>query len=155
MVEFTPEQQAVVDELVGKARTKAREKATAEQEAITAKAKKDAETAALVENQKWQELAETSQERIKALEPLEQKVKAYEEMVVEMLKGEVKKYGDSAAKALNDLPGTTSAIEKLEWLKKNQELFQVSGDGVGTPGRPKTKQTNKADVEICKYPLKL
>lgn len=67
-VEFTPEQQAEIDHLIGATRTKERAKAQAEFEAKQLKAKEDADKAALVEQGKYKELAESAEkEKIDAL----------------------------------------------------------------------------------------
>jgi hypothetical protein len=131
-VTFTEEQQAFVDKLVGDARVKAREKAVAEQEAQVTRDKAAAETAALIEQQKWQQLAEQSQARVAELEPLAEKAKRYEELVANQLEATLKELPEAAQKAVNELPEGMDATTKLEWLTKNKGLFQPKGDGVGT-----------------------
>jgi len=139
-MEFTSEQQTIVNKLVGDARTKAREKADAEYAAEAAKKKEAADAAAMVAKQEWEKLAQKHEARVKELEPLAEQVKAYEALVGEMLTSRVKALGDSAKKALAGLPAGMTSIERLAWLNSNEELFQAAGsDGVGTPGRSKTK----------------
>jgi len=139
-ITFTKEQQAHIDKIIGDARVKAREKAKADHDAQTSKDKDAAEQAALVAKQQWQKLAEKHEARVKELEPLEAKAKAYEELIEGMLKDTIEKMGEGAKKAVEALPASMSAVEKLDWLNKNEELFQVKGDGVGTP-KPAAKQT--------------
>jgi len=67
-VQFTPEQQAHINELVGNTRKQARDKAKADYEANKAKADKDAETARLAKNEEFEKLAEQRQGKILDLE---------------------------------------------------------------------------------------
>ena len=154
-VEFSEEQQKLVDELVGTARTKAREKAQADHDIKTSNDKVAAEQAAMVADKKWQELYETSEAKLGTLKTLEKKVEAYEGMVAVMLKERVKSLGEGAIKAVGALPESMSAIEKLEWVEKNKELFQGKGDGVGTPGRTTKKAPDKTTKQepISRYSL--
>lgn len=128
---FTEEQQELVDKLVGDARTKERGK----YEALTAKAKEDAAQAALVDSEEWQKLAGQHESRVKALEPLEAKVVAYDKVFTNMLTEQVKSMGDAAKTAVGALPESMGDLEKLEWLRTNAALFQESGGPVGTPRR--------------------
>jgi len=148
-VTFSEEQQAFVDDLVGKARVKAREKAEAEFTVQTAKDKDAAEQAALVAEKKWQELAQKHEARVKELEPFEASAKAYNELVENMLKDKIKTLSEAGKKAITALPDSMTASEKLAWLSANEELFQATGDGVGTPARATAKKPDKkkaADV---------
>lgn len=155
-MEFTDEQQTEVNRLVGEARVKAREKATTEAEAKTAKEQEEAKQAAMAAQAQWQELAETRDARIKELEAYEPRVKAYEEKLDGMLKDTIESLGDAAKNAVEGLPESMTAIEKLNWLNKNEGLFKADGDGVGTPGRPKTKKKGKIKAsEISRFPIKL
>lgn len=132
---FTDEQQQKVNELVGEARTKERGKAQADFDALTAKAKEDAEQASMVEKEEWQKLATQHENRVKVLEPLEAKVAAYDKMFTDMLTKRVKSLGDAAKKAVNTLPESMSDLEKLEWLQKNEATYQEKRGPVGTPNR--------------------
>lgn len=140
-------EQALVDKLVGEARVKAREKAEAEFAAKATKEKEAAVEAALVAEKKWQELAGKHEARVKELEPYEAKAKAFDEWAEGTLKDKVKTLGEAAQKAVKALPESMSAIDKLNWLNQNEELFQEAGDGVGTPKRPKLKPGGKLSAE--------
>lgn len=156
-VMFDEAQQALVDKLVGEARVKSKAIATAQAEAAQTKAKEDSEKAALIANQKWQELAAKHEARVKELEPFEAQAKAYSELVTGMLKDKTKALGDAAKKAVEALPEGMTSLEKLNWLTKNEGLFQASGDGVGTP-QSKTKTTPQRKEEptrISRFPIKL
>ncbi len=141
-VKFDEAQQALVDKLVGEARVKARDKAQAEFADKTTKEQEDAEQAALVASKEWQKLAEKHGARVKELEPFETKAQEFDKLVAGMLKDKVKALGDAAQKAVKALPEAMTAADKLNWLSQNEELFQA-GDGVGTPGRPRTKSGGK------------
>lgn len=155
-VKFDEQQQALVDKLVGEARVKARDKAQAELTAQAAKEQDAAIQAALIAEKKWQELAQKHEARVKELEPYEAKAKSFDELVDSMLKDKVKTLGEAAQKAVKALPESMAAIDKLNWLNQNEELFQVAGDGVGTPRRPQPKSVKgKPAGPISRYPIKL
>lgn len=140
-VVFTDDQQKYVDKLIGDARVKAREKAESDGKAQAAKDKAAADQTALAAQQQWETLAKQHEGRVRELEPLVKQVEGYEELIKGLLKDAVEVLGDAAKTAVNGLPGMT-AIEKLDWLHKNEGLFQVASGGVGTPGRPPKAQTN-------------
>ena len=134
-IQFSPEQQALVDKLVGDARIKAREKAQTDAMAQAAKDKDAAEQASLAAKQQWQALAEQHKARVDELEPLVKQIEGYEELVTGLLEDTIEELGDAAKTAIDGLPTGMTAIDKLNWLHKNEGLFQPTGGGVGTPGR--------------------
>lgn len=156
-VTFTTEQQALVDKLVGEARTKAREKATADttaaQQVATDKAAQEQAAAA----KEWEKLAGMHAARVKELEPFEAQAKAYLGLVEGMLKDEVKKLSDVGKKAVAALPDSMTALDKLNWLNLSEALFEVEpGDGVGTPRRPKSKGKKQIEPgKIARQPIRL
>lgn len=154
-VTFDEAQQKLVDKLVGEARVKASAIAVAQAEAAQAKLKEDSEKAALVANQKWQELAAKHEARVKELEPLEAQAKAYGELIAGMLKDRIKALGDAAKKAVGALPEGMASLEKLNWLTKNEALFQATGDGVGTPGSKKSPKNKKSAADVGHRRLRL
>jgi len=135
-VEFTAQQQAVIDKLIGDARVKAREKAGEEAAASLQKTAADAELASMAAEKKWQELAAKHEARVKELEPLEVQAKAYTELISGMLKDKIKSLGEAAKTAVAALPSGLSDADKLAWVSKNEGLFTTSS-GVGTPKRAK------------------
>lgn len=155
-IAFTDEQQEYVDKLVGDARVKARTKAETEQAAKVTKEQDTASKTALAAEKKWKELAAVHEARVKALEPLEAQAKAYETLLDGMLKDRVKALGDAAKQAIAALPTAMTSVEKLEWLNKNEALFQTTGDGVGTPQRPaQTGEAGTPSGPISRYPIRL
>ena len=134
-VTFSEEQQEKVNELVGEARIKERNKAQSDFDAQTSKAQEEAARAALVDGEQWQKLATEHESRVKALEPLEAKVAAYDKVFTDMLTKRVKSMGDAAKKAIDALPKSMGDLEKLEWLQTNEALFQEKGGPIGTPNR--------------------
>jgi len=134
-VEFSAEQQALVDKLVGEARTKARDKANSDAAVATTQAAETTELASLAAEQKWQALAEKHEARVHELEAVEGQAQAYTDLISEMLKDKVKSLGETAKAAVDALPGSLSDTDKLAWVSKNEALFSPAGDGVGTPGR--------------------
>lgn len=136
-VEFTPEQQEYVNKLVGEARVKAREQAQAQAAADGQAAKEKAEREALEASAEWEKLAKKAQARVTELEPASEKLDAYVKVVDSILAKRIEALGDRAKVAVDALPGNLSALEKLDWLNKNAELFQHNGgSGPGTPMRP-------------------
>lgn len=142
-VTFDEAQQALFDKTAGEIRKKVREQVTAEYKAQAEKDKAEAERNTLAAGEKWQELAEQHAARVGELEPLEAQVKAYQEVVEEMLKNRVKEFGDAAKVAVKALPKSLTNLEKLNWLNKNQELFDAGPSMVGTPAKRKRVATNK------------
>lgn len=134
---FTEEQQVLVDKLVGDARTKARDK---EKTRAADQAAKDKKTAAAVSQTARQELETLNAGKTKALE----------EMAQGMLEDAVKQMGETAKTAVEGLPGSMVAIEKLKWLRANEKLFQAPGDGVGTPRGPKADSTTGVQPQNTK-----
>jgi hypothetical protein len=138
-ITFTPEQQAQVDKLVGDARVKAREKATAEASDQRTKDKETADQADLAASKEWEKLAKTHEAKVKELEPMAETLKSYATFVESALDTTVKKMGKAAKTAVAGLPDGMTAMDKLAWLNTNETLFQQqTGDGVGTPKSSKT-----------------
>lgn len=137
---LTPAQQQTVDYQIGLARIKAREVA----EAKFAQAANDAEQAKLEADQNWQKLADMQSARVKELEPLEAQVKAYTALIDGLLKDKIKDLGDAAKKAVEALPEALSAVDRLNWLNANEELFAEgsASHSVGTPTKRVKKQTD-------------
>lgn len=156
-VTFTAEQQVLVDKLVGEARVKARDQASQAAQGAADAAKKKAEQEALKAKAEWQKLAETHESRVKELEPLVQQVEAYQAIIENLLDDRVKALGDGAASAVKALPESMTALDKLNWLSKNVELFQPAGDGGGTPRRPKQKTATEpgSGTLSSRFPIRL
>ena len=156
MAEFTAEQQAELDRLIGEARVKAREVVRKEFDAAQAKEREDTEQANLAAQNKWQQLAEGLKARVATLEPLEEQVKQYQESFDGMLRARVKALGDKAKKALDTLPASMTAAGKLTWLDANEDLF-LQGNSVGTPDRTSSdREVSKSPQgPVSRFPIKL
>lgn len=146
-VKFDDTQQEFINKLVGDARIKSRAKAEAEFKAQQSKATEEAERANLAAKDEWQKLSATHEARVKELEPLVDQVKAYGELVAGMLKDRVKELGDNAKKAVDALPESMSAIERLAWLNKNDELFQEDSETNRALGTPRGKKKTVSDKD--------
>ncbi len=149
-IEFTKEQQEFVDKQIGVARMQASAVAKSEFDAAQAKAKENAEKAALAADQKWQELAGKHEARVTELEPLQAQVETYKKLVGKMLRDRVKELGDAAKQAVDGLPDGMTALDKLAWLTKNEGLFKSTGDGVGTPQGKKQSTPQSKEIEFSK-----
>ena len=138
-VSFTPEQQAKIDKIVGERLERERKKIEAEQAEAKQKADDEAEQARLAEERKFQELADKHKAKVGELEPQvasqAETISSYETAVSEILEAEIKAIGDAAKTAVDNLPGDPGPLEKLQWLKANQELFKTDK----TPAPPPRK----------------
>lgn len=146
---FTDEQQAFIDKLVGKTRIGAREKAQTDAADAAKKAADVASQAQLAADKKWQQLSERHEARVKELEPFEAQAKAYTDLIDKMLKAKVKELGDAAKKAVQALPEALSPADKLSWLAANEGLFKEEARPVGSPKlrtKPSKAGTEAADV---------
>lgn len=140
-LQFSPEQQAYLDSLIGKARSEGRKSAQKELEEKQKQAQAEAEAQRLKDQQEWQKLAETHEARAKGLEPqitaLSERVTAYETLVTEILDSRIKALGDAAKTAVAALPGEPDALAKLKWLTANEGLFKSNPLGPGNKTEPK------------------
>jgi hypothetical protein len=155
-VQFTQEQQAFVDKLVGDARVSARDKATADADAQRIKDEEKANRANLAAKEEWEKLAQTHEARVKELEPIAEQVQVYLDFIDGVLQDNIKKLGKNAKSAVAGLPEGMTPMEKLTWLNANETLFEVSGgDGVGTPARSKDrlKRGKLERHEMTRIPL--
>lgn len=132
--------QAEVNELIGKVRKEARDRARKEFETELEASKKLADQEKLKENQEYKELSEQLKEQVGNLEPLQAQVDRYLEIMQGVLKYEMEGLSDEAKQAIDGLPGDVTS--KLEWLQANKQLFVVEqGDGVGSPSHKGKKKT--------------
>ena len=156
-VEFTAEQQAHIDKIIGERLVRAQAKWAADATAADAKAESDAEQKRLEEQAEWQKLADQRQARIIELEPLEATTKADAELFEGMLESKLKTLGDKAKTAIESLTGSPGAREKLQWLTANEALFATKpppdvdahARGDGTTGEEVTdEQVNEFAVRM-------
>ena len=122
-VTFTPEQQAAIDEIMGKVRKEARERTKSDLAKARTKAEAEAEAARLVEQEEYKTLAEQHAARIGELEPLEAQIADYTATVDVLLAARIEALGESAKTAVEGLPGELDALSKLKWLNANEALF--------------------------------
>jgi small-conductance mechanosensitive channel len=144
-VEFTPEQQAVIDRAIADRLKRAEEQWTAKQQAAQAQAKEEAEKEQLEKNSEYKTLYE--KEKKTATDLYTQTIAAsqklavltqYEETITEMLTVQVEALGPAAKTAIDNLPGDPDALAKLRWLNANKGLFTKATDTkqpTGTPPR--------------------
>lgn len=145
-VEFTAEQQAVIDALIGTARKEGR--TAAEQAAADAKAKADAD-AALAEQVKQGKFEEAETEYKRQLgeltterDGLKEKVTAYETLIAAQV--------DAAkaalpAEALTGYPEDADPLVRMTWLTERETLIKALGvkaNGETPPRLPKTPAPN-------------
>lgn len=135
-VEFSTEQQEVLDRLIGDARKAGREAA-----------EKSAHEASLVHSNEWKALADTRAARIAELEPLEASLTKHQEVLKEILKARLESLGDAAKTAVKALPKSLGTLEKLAWLSANEGLFGEGGGPVGTPRRGRSARVGRAHAD--------
>jgi len=150
-VEFTAEQQAHLDKLIGDARKQGREKAETDAKAEAEKAKTEAEQASLKEQAEWQKLAEQHEAKVAELEPqvaeLAAQTEAYSAVIAELLEADVEELGDEAKTAIEALPGEQDALAQLQWLKANRGLFKSEEALRGSPPGARKKSKDPANVK--------
>ena len=134
--------QSELNDLVGSARVKAREKAEEEFNQRLADKEKDATETALKKQDKWQELAEQYEQKVLELEPMEARVESFNEVITTMVDDLLKVFGDSAVKAVEMLD---DPLARLNWLNANKDLFEsAEGASLGSPRAPKAKSGKKS-----------
>jgi molecular chaperone GrpE (heat shock protein) len=146
--QFTPEQQEFVNQLVGEARVAGRESA-----------RREAEHSALEEQQEYQQLYQAAQARVAELEPQLERLDRYQQAVETLLEQRMEQLHEAARKAISALPESMGALERLEWVQANHELFTPAANAsAGTPvrkrqnGRP--AQTQDVDAATRKISRK-
>jgi len=156
-VTFSTEQQKHINELLGKTREEARDRAKAEIAREQEKAAKDAEAARLVEEQQYKALAGQYQARIGELEPLEGRMQAYVEAVDTLLAAKLTELGQPAQTAVDNLPGDPDALGKLHWLNANDALFmKTSPPDIGADRRGRGgKDTQVTDDEVKEFAVSM
>lgn len=143
--EFTPEQQKLVNKIMGKIRIEAREKGKADAKAEQEAADQEAERESMAAAAEWEKLSKMHSDRVTELEPFEAEAKAYRELIKGMLADRIKALGDKAKVIVKAMPESLSDLEKLNWLNKvvGEGAFELETDTprVGTPVRGKKKQS--------------
>jgi hypothetical protein len=130
-MEFTDEQQEYIDKLVGQARQEGRKSGSE-------KAKQELRKE-LEQSEEFKRLARERAERIEELEPLAEKVERYQGVISGLLESRLGELGDKAKNAVEALPDVMTALDKLNWLTENADLF--GGEKAhGTPKKQSRKQ---------------
>ena len=146
--------QEELNKLVGEARVKARELAKSEMEAVYKKEKEVETSKSLKEAAEWETLAKSLEVRVGELEPLTAQVEGFNKLVEKMLAERIKSLGEGAKTAVGALPETMTPMQKLDWLTANAELFQMQGDGVGTPPNLPVNRVREKGSRISNFPIK-
>jgi hypothetical protein len=113
-----------------------------EQEQAAAKA----EEQRLVEQAKWQELAEKRGKELEALKPVQDKVQKYEEAFLATLNKRLEALPDTYKSVVPDFG---DPVRTMEWLDANQHLFtshQAPNIDAGAGNIPTAKGTPKLDA---------
>lgn len=147
-VEFTPEQQKELDRILAERLKREKEKA----ERAEAKAKADAEEAALKDKQAFEELANKRQTRIAELEAQtseldtsRQKLADYEKTFKDILKAEKDGLDASIVALLDKL----DPLEQLKWLSENKGKGKPAPKSPVPPTPPPSDGRPAADAEIA------
>lgn len=155
---LSDDQQELLETAREEAKAEAKTEFEAEATRVATAAAEEAETARLKAEKAWQALAEKHEARIAELEPLEDRVVAFEELVTTMLGTRVEILGEAAKTAIEALPEGLTDLQKLNWLNQNEGLFGEKP--VGTPGpgaRVTTERTvdPKVKVRAGRYPKRM
>ena len=114
-IEFTPEQQAKVDEII-KARL---EREQAKREKAEATAREEAKAKSLEEQQEYKQLAEQRAARVEELEPYQAKAERYEAALNAQLDTEIK----LVPPHVKDLLDRLDVAEQLEYIAQHKEQW--------------------------------
>ena len=91
-----------------------------------------------------------AQAKAESLEPLQEQLEKYGEVVQGLLETRTKEL--DAKKAVDALPESMSSAEKLNWLNENESLFHNAGHG--TPRRPDDKKPTE-EGKVSSLPIRL
>lgn len=148
-VEFTPDQQKEVDRIIADRLKREKEKT----ERAEAKAKADAEEAALKDKQAFEELANKRQARITELEgsvgeleSTRQKLGDYEKTFKDILKAEKDGLDASIVALLDKL----DPLEQLKWLSENKGKTKPAPKSPVPPTPTPSDGKQVADAELAK-----
>lgn len=139
---LTNEQRKLIDDhvnsFIGQRLDRAKKEWQAEQDTQREKENDAATQERLKEQEKWRELAEGHEAKVKDLEPELEAINAtlaqYQETLASILKTRLDALGEKATTAVDNLPGEPDSLEKLQWLEANEDLFKADATpGHGTP----------------------
>jgi hypothetical protein len=144
-VEFTPEQQETLDDIIAERLSRQREKLEREAEEQRQQARREAEEKRLEEQQEYQELAEQRKAELDDVKPQ-----------VEQLTADLERYQTAVAKRvkarLEDVPGFVKPLlegrdplEQWLYIEEHSSEWQAGHDG--PPPSPKPDREDITDAE--------
>jgi hypothetical protein len=145
-VTFNAEQQALVDKLVGEARVKEREKAKADLEAETSKARKKAEQDALKEKEDFKTLAEQREAEISELRKQLEELTPFKENSAKFekaLKDQLEAVKKSLPKHILPLIEKLDPIEAMQYIEEHRKELGAKLEHV-PPTPPEFDQSENA-----------
>lgn len=142
-VEWTPEQQAEIDRIMGETRKEERKKAKAESEKETEKAKKDAEDKALEEKQEFKTLADKRGTEIESLKAQVAELTTAKEQGANYkaaLEGHLKTQIEKLSKPYQALIAKLDPLEQIKFLTDHARELGVK-DAAGIDETPEGDAT--------------
>ncbi len=136
-VKFTPEQQKLIDELIGTARKEGRSSASRE---LEDKQKKDSEVAEqkrLEEQKEWEKLANDRKASVEKLEADNKTLTETNERYATAIKSKLESERKGLPEHIVALLDKLDPVDQLEWLAANGETARkgTAPAGPGTPAR--------------------
>jgi hypothetical protein len=111
--------QAELDQIISARLAEHQKRSAAQLKAAADKSEQDRLTA----QGEYKTLAEKAQARVAELEPLSERIAAYEATITGLLKVRLDGLPSEARKAVDALPGNPSPLDRLNWVEANAALF--------------------------------
>lgn len=138
-IEFSPEQQAYLDKLIGDARKEGRDKAAREAEDARRTAEDEAEQKRLEEQKEFEKLANDRKAKLDALEAQVKTLAEQNEKYVSAIKAKLEAERKGLPDHIMALLDKLDPVDQLEWLAGNAEAAKKpsGAQSPGTPTRPR------------------
>lgn len=135
-VEFTEEQQAYVNKLIGDARKEGRDRAAREAEEARKTSEDEAEQKRLEEQKEFEKLANDRKAKLDALEAQVKTLAGQNEKYVSAIKAKLDAERKGLPEHITALLDRLDPADQLEWLAANGEAAKKPTGGSTTPGTP-------------------
>lgn len=138
-VEFSEEQQAYINKLVGDARKEGRDKAAREAEDARRTAEDEAEQKRLEEQKEFEKLANDRKAKLDALEAQVKTLAEQNEKYISAIKAKLETERKGLPDHITALLDKLDPVDQLEWLAGNAEAAKKpsGAQSPGTPTRPR------------------
>jgi chromosome segregation ATPase len=151
--QWSAEQQAEIDRIMGETRKQERKKAKADFDADLAKAQKNAEDKELAEKQEFKTLADKRQTEIETLQTqIEELTQAKEQgqKYKAALEAHLKAQTEKLPKHIKELLSKSDVLEQMEFLTKNAKDLGVKLDSVDETPRDNAQSESELEASQSK-----